>query len=179
MKVLTKQETINYLLEKDYNYYSKHLKSYSNNPKYRGMEKKETQADYAAKHNIYIELSDGVFKLTDERKPSIKSTMYYNDNYDDPGKAYNTFKHYNTRFNKLYIMLEENHQLYINNYDVITYHLGAYYDNDFKRELTQEETDFIKDYIKNVYMVDFEKRLTNYYKKYNDYIYTMGYWADR
>ena len=146
--------------------------------------------------------SDG-YILKFDAKPSISKTLYYDDEYEDPGKSLKVFKNYN-KSNFEYDLEEwekETESLKNNGicsgaietkpfininfentkevYPVFYQYFGkSRRDKNTVRELTEEE---INDYllITKQLKKEYDQRLENYFFKYNKNIHTCGYWANR
>ena len=118
-------------------------------------------------------------------KPSIESTLYYDDETKGPNTDWEGFYNYNMRYKfELYNLTHRGDEVlvlisqYGKNSDGL--YCPRYMDKyEWKGELiTAEELTLINNAILEV-KDDYIKRLKTYFKKYSDKIGTHGYWANR
>jgi hypothetical protein len=150
----------------------------------------ERMIQHCLKSSKYIHI-DNMYVDVCDAKPSIDSTLYYNDEYPDIGNSYETFINYNmkkaprtyekfTRFS----YYDDEKLVIIPQYctDKTGGRLCAvtYKNNDKNQyiEVTPELLEQINAAIEEV-RADYKKRLDMYYKKYADKISSYGYWANR
>jgi len=121
-------------------------------------------------------------------KPSITKTLWYDDEREDCGTSFETFCWYNRHnmprtfelkhyYDKLYFI--PNYYGYDNiNLCSLTYldDFDKKFEN--KQEVTESELILINQAIEEA-KADYEKRLTNYFKRYGDKIRSAGYWVNR
>jgi hypothetical protein len=158
------------------------------------LEQKSYASDFK-RYNIYV-LNDGKYIILDT-KTHINNTIYYNDIYDTPTITLDYFINYNMRnfnYDLTEWETETKKQCFSGRYLKGPYIASNYYDsnevgirfycnNDFTdkykiRDLTDTElTEYLK--ITKELKQEYITRLTKYFKKYNNNIYTSGYWADR
>lgn len=152
------------------------------------VENNNSYKEYLIKSNNYIIYNDKLIKVC-EKTPSIKSTIYYNDECKSPKVNIYNFMKYNLSFNKKdkykkeAFKYGEYMRLYIykaSNYYTINYLFGT--------ESCLEEADKIEvtdELLKEINKVisksnkRYCKRLRSYYKRYGDKVSTYGYWANR
>ena len=153
--------------------------------------KKDGQPDdamisHCIKSHKYVEI-DGMFIICCDKKPTINSEMWYDDEQESPGKSWEVFSSYNnSNCPELRKLCERWGDLYlISNYwgyDSLELASLAYYsEEDVKpnyRKVTEKELVIINQAIQEV-IDDYQKRLKTYYKKYNKNIYSSGYWVNR
>lgn len=119
-------------------------------------------------------------------KFGIDSDLYFDDEYEIPNKSEELFINYNMQKISRYCLdLTTDvfvYKAYRNNDDCLIPSQTGYgdriYDGTFVRFLTNEEKKIIQEIyedIKSKYL----KRLKNYYKRYSNKIYCIGYWANR
>jgi len=147
-------------------------------------------------------LEDGYYFMFDTM-PSIESTLYYPDDFADPGTSLEYFLSYNLKYFNydLSTWEREKHDLattgcccgiielhpFIN----LSYNDGkeVYYrfftrggesarDNYTIRDLTEDEISDILAITKDL-KEQYRDRLIKYYNKYKNKIHTFGYWRDR
>lgn len=144
--------------------------------------------DELVKGYDFIIYNDKLIKICD-KTPTIKSTIYYDDEYKAPSINIYNFMKYNLKFNKQNKYKEEvfafgeHMNLYIY-YGINCYHVGYMFgtESGFKEADKIEVTDeLLKEINKVVVKANkrYCKRLRNYYKRYNNKISTYGYWANR
>lgn len=159
-----------------------------------------------AKQNYYYQFNDNL--AIEFERSSIDRTMYYNDEYEAPSTALESFINYNFSHNfkdkgiASWIEMETDlretgcclgshskmwlAQYYNDNRKLLTLRTTREYQEYcepheskvFVRYLTDEET---KEILKAYEQIkqDYDKRLRTYYKRYHDKITTYGYWANR
>lgn len=160
-----------------------------------------------AKQNYYYQLDDGLVVVFE--RSSIESTMYYNDEYEAPSTALESFINYNMNHNfndngiASWIEMERDLRetgCCLGSHSKMW--LAQYYNDDRKilslqttvshfdgnlyahesREFVRYLTDEeTKEMLKAYEQIkqDYDKRLRTYYKRYHDKITTYGYWANR
>jgi hypothetical protein len=160
----------------------------------RSGEVDQSMVDHCLKSGKYIKIDD-LFIDVCSRKPSITTTIWYDDTRDDPGAGFVTFKNLNERHNMpSFYDLEGNYcgrirPLYIRvqyNNDrsggkVCTLEYIPEYDEraGIIRKVTQDDLNLINAAVQDV-RADYAKRLEAYYKRYGkDHVRSSGYWADR
>lgn len=152
------------------------------------------------KHDV-IMLENGYLIIID--KPSIHSTMYYDDEYEAPSTKidsfinYNLFRSYFDTFNKWIKDNEDYKKIgccsgrlmhkvaiskcfqYTFSPKVHWYALYVDFDNQDMYELLSDEEN--EQFINIMYELKeaYIKRLKTYYKRYQNKISTYGYWANR
>ena len=148
--------------------------------------KDEKMVAHCLKSSKYAEI-DGWFVDVCRAKPTINSEMYYNDEYDAPSTAKESFINYNKRNapdtfdtdrNKCYLRKQYWGQ---NGERLAAIECCRTWDEpstDVLRELTSAEMDTINAVITEV-QADYMKRLETYYNRYANKISTHGYWANR
>lgn len=145
------------------------------------------------KQHYVIKTTDNYLIDINIDKPSIKSDIYYDDETEAPAKSYENFELYNLRLQNTPLNDEsikniENLAIYKfnakynnnNTYYLLRNRNYHYYysDGELVRDLTEEEkADITKIYCEE--KEAFIKRLKAYWKKYQDKIYCIGYWANR
>lgn len=141
--------------------------------------------DYCMKSAKYICINNDTFVDIGKDKPTIKSTIWYDDTTEDPGTALDTFifeNRYNIpqelemtkRCETLKLSAKYNNRTNVKLCN-LTY---CSEDSDRQRDVTQTELDLINKTIREL-QEDYKKRLIAYYKKYSHKICSCGYWADR
>lgn len=148
------------------------------------------------RYSIYM-LDDNYHFIVIDTKWAIDKDLYYDDEQEPPKVTLNYFKTKN-QVNIKYTKIDKEETIkpyFIINYsgndkevcinrDI--YYLSNYYDdlkwaqdkNLFVSFLTDDE---VKDYnsIVDELNKQYDKRLENYYKKYNQNIFAIGYWVNR
>lgn len=150
-------------------------------------------ANYNAKTNNYYETEHGDIIEVRHRLPSIRNTMFYDDEYDAPEVSFKNFESYNMNswlqefapfeteyypFNEKYVAALKficDH-VYSACYLNVEGWRHSFKDGDIL--LTQEEIDILNAEIEKN-KEDYKKRLRTYWKKYQDKVTTYGYWANR
>lgn len=156
----------------------------------RSYWKDERMVKHCLEHDKYVKI-DNWFVDVCEAKPSISSTMYYDDEYDAPKTNKAQFLHYNqgnaprkleNSMRKYFLIKQYSGQ---NNEKLASITSYADYENPndnpyikIIKELTTEEMQEVNKAIEEVQQ-DYTKRLETYYKRYADKITTSGYWANR
>lgn len=147
------------------------------------------------RYNVYM-LEDNYHFIVFDTKWAINTTLYYDDETDDPGTSFLVFKHYN-EMNRQYHKLEDFNSMqpyFILNYSgndrevcvqrsiyYSTYENNLNHAKDkgyfykFMSDEEIEEYNKISDELNKLY----DERLEKYYKKYNKNIHTVGYWVNR
>lgn len=147
------------------------------------------------RYNIYM-LDDNYHFIVIDTKWTIDKDLYYDDEQEAPKVTLEYFKaknQMNIKYDKIekeeimkpYFMINYNgndKEVCINR-DI---YLSNYYDNLkwvqdkklFVRFLTDEEIEQYNNIVDELNK-EYDKRLENYYKKYNKNIYAIGYWANR
>lgn len=154
----------------------------------RNYWKKENMVAHCMKSSKYIDI-DGLFVDACDAKPSIRSTMYYDDEYDAPSTAMESFINYNWRSAPEPLDTERNRFFLIKQYcgnggDKLASVMACRRweepctSGEIIRELTDSDIEAINAAIEEV-RTDYRKRLESYYKKYAHKIGTYGYWANR
>lgn len=151
--------------------------------------KKENMVAHCMKNCKYIEIG-ALFVNVCDAKPSIRRDMYYDDEYAAPSTAMENWIAYNWRTAPDLLDTDRNRFFLIKNYcgkggDRLA-SIAACRRWEEKpltscepiREMTADEITAANAAIEEV-RADYRKRLENYYKKYSDKIYTVGYWANR
>lgn len=148
--------------------------------------------DYCMKSHKYLQIGEWFVSIGD-KKPSIKSTMYYSDVTDGPDLNRQNFIDYNSKFSMPNLLDAKN----------FAYYLGIQYSNQTTeklasiwtmtiytvryweekpeatiREFTPEEIEIINDGIQEL-RDDYLNRLNKYFDRYGNKISRCGYWADR
>lgn len=147
------------------------------------------------RYNIYM-LNDNYHFIAIDTKWTIDNDLYYDDEQEAPKVTLQYFKlknQVNIKYNKIendkmikpYFMINYsgndkevciNRDIYYSNYcDNLKW---AQDKNLFVRFLTNEEIEQYNNIIDELNK-EYDKRLENYYKKYNKNIYAIGYWANR
>lgn len=151
----------------------------------------ETMVKYCLKSSSYIDTGPYYINVGD--KPSIESTMYYDDETEGPDASkFEAFRDYNMRDKRFDIdaLIADNRHIWIyTNYtndrtggklkgwsttrlgDEPT-HLGEYH------KATEDDIKAIRQVLKEMEK-QFEKRLATYWKRYSNKVYAHGYWANR
>jgi len=160
----------------------------------RSGEIDQNMVDHSLKSGKYIRLGD-IFIGVCSRKPSITTTIWYDDTTDGPDPNWQNFLHLNVRNNmpKFY-ELESRYcgrisPLYIRvSYwnDKTGGRIASleYIPDDDKREgiirkATQDDLNLINAAVQDV-RDDYRKRLEAYFKRYGkDHVSSRGYWVDR
>lgn len=140
--------------------------------------------------NYYLFKTDDNYTIVIELdKPSIDSTLWFDDEKPIPKLSEELFINYNLH-NLRTINKKEHLKTFIynsfNNIDnkyncVLCSQDGYSYsvnDNTFKRYLTDEEENIILQ-IDEENKQNYIKRLKTYFKKYSNNIHCMGYWVNR
>ena len=169
--------------------------------KRKELEEKDNKKSFR-RYAIYM-LEDGYYFMFDTM-PCIESTLYYPDDFDDPGTSLEYFLHYNLKYFNydLSTWEREKHDLatigcccgsielhpfinlsYSNGGKEVYYRFftrcGASDRNEFTiRDLTEDEIDDILTITKQL-KEEYKERLIKYYNKYKNKIHTYGYWRDR
>lgn len=147
----------------------------------------ESMVKHSLKSYKYIDL-DGSIVDIGRAKPTISSTIYFNDEYEAPQVNYENFASYNKRLNgpseyklqtssyhgngRLKLIKDEKSNIAQLSYDDPR-------DESLEvREVSEKELEAINQGIREI-NDNYEKRLKTYYKKYSDKIFTSGYWAYR
>ncbi len=143
------------------------------------------------RYNIYM-LDDGYYLVMDT-KWSIDRDLYYDDELDAPEITFSYFEYknrMNIKYDELtdveyyrpYFMINYNNTKEVcvvrgrQNYDS---NLEYYKDKGlFVRFLTDDEIKQYNDIVTDL-KIKYQDRLANYFKKYRDKIYAVGYWANR
>lgn len=145
--------------------------------------------NHCLKSGKYVKIDNKFIDVCD-KKPTINKTLYYNDEFEAPEINFETFLAYNKSNMPTEYKLENRRFGEINPLLIIPqYHgdksnfklCGLTYiesDSDRAEEVTPEMLEVINEAIREV-REDYKKRLKNYWKRYNDKIYTYGYWANR
>lgn len=178
-RLLTKQEKENFVKNKGYCtlWYKDYLKNYE-----------------------IIVLDNGDF--IEINKPSVRSTLYYDDEYEAPSTALDSFISYNLFYSNLFYQMDkwiddnkfyqENgfcignllHRIGISKKQARTFvptckqfALYTNYQDEYYLLSDKENKEFIQIILslKEKYI----KRLNTYYKKYSHKVTTHGYWANR
>ena len=147
------------------------------------------------RYNIYM-LNDNYHFIVIDTKWAIDNDLYYDDEQEAPKVTLQYFKTKN-QINIKYTKIDKEET--IKPYFIINYsgndkevcihrdiYLSNYYDNLkwaqdkklFVRFLTDEEIEQYNNIVDEL-TKEYDKRLENYYKKYNKNIYAIGYWANR
>ena len=177
---------------------------YGNKPitedKRKELEEKDNKKSFN-RYNIYM-LSDGYYLMFDT-KPSIDSTLYYDDETPEPSKSLQYFINYNM-MNFKYDLSEWENAMeelktsrcisgkfettpfininFSNSKEVYTvfyeYCGVSRKDKTTVRDLTQDEISDILAITKDL-KEQYIERLTNYFNRYNKNIHTLGYWVNR
>lgn len=153
----------------------------------------QKMVDYCEKSSKYIDLGDYYLDIGDS-KPSIESTMWYDDETDGPDSSkFEAFRNYNMRGKRF--SLDELMTNGRTNVWVYTHYNGDRTGGKLKSWTTThtgEEPRHLGDYrlataddimaikqglaeIRN----DYEKRLRTYWKRYSNKVHASGYWANR
>lgn len=156
--------------------------------KKRNGETDQKMVDHCLKSGKYIKVDDMFVQVCD-LKPSINTTIWYDDEGKDPGSGKKTFMHYNERMNmpKEY----EPRFRYQDLHFIVQYWddktggrlAGLAYKEENStlpliRKVTPEELEQINAAVSEV-RADYAKRLETYYAKYSHKIHSSGYWANR
>jgi|GEM_PF-5238718 len=148
--------------------------------------------DKAETYNYYETENGDVIELG-RRLPYIESTMYYNDEHEEPKLAFKNFESYNLKYHlqefaPFTIEIRDLRHKYVAALKFLRDHVyracylspdgwpEAFKDGDIL--LTQEEIDILNAEIEKN-KEDYKKRLRTYWKKYQDKVTTYGYWANR
>lgn len=136
-------------------------------------------------YSDFIKIGDKIVRVGD-KKPTIHSTMYYNDELKGPDKDFESFKDYNILMagNDLLSDTKKDRGFFIsrnkgsNEYFCLSCY--SHFDNDrFEEYLLEPEDKKHVILALEILRADFIKRLERYYKRYKDNIDTCGYWANR
>lgn len=136
-------------------------------------------------HTAFIKIGDKLVSLG-EKKPTIQSTIYYNDELDSPGTGFESFKNYNIFMsgNNLFSEPDFERGYFIarnkgsNDYFILSRY--TLLDEDrFEEYWLEPEVRKYVDIAIEMIKSDFIKRLERYYKRYKNNISTCGYWANR
>ena len=151
--------------------------------------KTDKMADYCLKKCEYIEMDEHFVEICD-KKPRIDKTIYYCDESKNPGNSRENFLAYNNRnkpdkfendgFRKHYLAIhyiEQPNDKLTKIYCHDSLRDGNLPDNVI-RELTDDELNTINKAIDKV-AEDYDKRLNQYYNRYSDQVYCIGYWSNR
>jgi hypothetical protein len=120
-----------------------------------------------------------------QSKPTIHTTLWYDDETDGPGKSYESFVYYNMK--NAPDLLPKNYKYYImEHYTGRTtgrlMGIASLKQWDTVPEgytlMTDQEVKAVNAAITEV-REDYAKRLENYFKKYSSYICSSGYWVNR
>lgn len=150
-------------------------------------------AKYYAENDNYYETEQGDILKLGDRLPLIESTMYYDDEFEAPECAFKNFEKYNMELQdqefellKAEFFVRGNKQVtalrpiadHVYCVSILTIE-GVR--KDFTKKdilLSQEEIDLLNVEIEKN-KEEYKKRLKIYWKKYQDKIFTCGYWANR
>lgn len=159
----------------------------------------QSMAKWYADNFVCYETKDNKL-LTFKKRPSISSTIYYDDETEPPEITLDYFKYYNRHNMDEYIVIEpfndDKRPYFIDHYctdklrvAVIQDHEHGWIDyegdlQEYKRRNTFQrflDDDEIQEYNRIIEELreKYNKRLENYYKRYKDKIYASGYWANR
>lgn len=151
----------------------------------------ESMVKHCLKSSKYVQLDD-TFVSVCGAKPSIQSTMWYDDETEGPQVNFESFRRYNESNFPRKLELERNQygnrsKLFIAPH----YHgdktdgklAGLRYEPEDRpphggREVTPEELEIFNQAIEEV-QADYEKRLKTYWKRYSDKVHAAGYWTNR
>ena len=149
----------------------------------------EDMVQHSIKSYKYIEVN-GVIVEVGRSKPTIESTMYYNDETEAPERNYANFASYNKNLHepntyelygrshrgdgRLKIVSEDDN---VSGFGVSALTYGDMPDHN-TREVTEDELKEINAGIEEI-RANYDKRLKSYYKRYEDKIRVSGYWANR
>ena len=136
----------------------------------------------------YVKIDD-MFVGVCASKPSITKTIWYDDEREDPGAGWITFKNLNYRHNmpNMFESRRRSEELYFHsaywNDKTNGKLVGVTYDEEpFRvsviRKVTLEELAIINEAITEV-QIDYAKRLVNYFKRYSNHVRSEGYWVNR
>lgn len=157
----------------------------------RNGETDTSMVEHCLQSGKYIQI-DNMFVDVCSRKPSITTTLWYDDTREGPEANFQNFKNENERFN-MPSLLELEGQGIKELYFIVQYcgdHTGGrlvsltYVDGDDSRltpirKVTPAELEQINQAIEEVRQ-DYAKRLVSYFKKYGkEHVTSQGYWADR
>jgi len=134
----------------------------------------------------------GEYYLDFGDKPVISNKIYYSDQKpgsyemaDDPGTSWEVFKKYNLDLNLNSIDYSRGKNLCITTADNKTDGLVKYWSQKYTAEMrngdrlaTEEEKKIIEKYAEEK-KEEYILRLERYYKRYQNKITTVSYWADR
>jgi len=144
----------------------------------------QKMVEFCMKKDRYIYLN-GEFIKCCENKPSIDSTLYYDDTTEGPGNSFNAFRIYNIHNIPEQLKPASYGETLITSahYSNGSEKLRCFYyseniEADKGRIASAEELKAINEARKEV-ADDYEKRLKTYYKKYSKNIRSSGYWAER
>lgn len=156
--------------------------------KKRNGETDQKMVEHCLKSGKYVKIDDMFVNVCD-LKPSIDSTIWYDDEGKDPGSGKKTFMSLNNRMHMpdLYEMKFRYQDLYfiVHYWDDKT--AGKLVSLAYKeesstlpliRKVTPEELKKINAAVSEV-RADYAKRLENYFNRYSDKIHSCGYWANR
>ena len=148
------------------------------------------QVDWIIKNTAYAVNESGEYINCCTAKPSIESTLYYDDETAKPATNFDAFKRYNIRLHGQHQLQKE----FVKEYYCL---LNNWHDDKTggkmlaiqgrrnlnelsknERPLTENEFDLINAKIAEV-QKDYDLRLERYYKRYADKIKTSGYFANR
>lgn len=149
--------------------------------------------DYCIKHSKYVDMGDYFLNVGDS-KPTIESTMWYDDTTKGPDENFENFRAYNLRQNAhTFEDMTSNGRTqiwtYVNYYgDKTEGKLRGWSTTRVGEEprfndtqywaATPEEIEAIKKGLDEI-RADYEKRLETYWKRYSNKVSARGYWADR
>lgn len=159
----------------------------------------QRMAKWYADNFVCYETKDNKL-LTFKKRPSISSTIYYDDETEPPEITLDYFKYYNRHNMDEYIAIEpfndDKRPYFIDRYCTDKLRVAVIQNNEHKWISYEEELQNCKN--KNIFQrfldddeiqeynriieelrEKYNKRLENYYKKYKDKIYASGYWANR
>ena len=147
--------------------------------------KTEKDREYRDKHIIgettILKSKDGLIIDINMCKPSIDSTLWYDDETKAPENNYTNFELYNLK--NLNIYYEEAKMIFkndrINSSYTVAENSRLYdFEKDYIRDLTAEEKQDLQA-IAKVVKEAYKKRLASYWKRYQNKICWSGYWANR
>lgn len=152
------------------------LKTWDKTPKDR-----EYRDNHIIGSTIVLKTKEGKYILIDNDKPSISSTLWYDDETECPENSYSNFEAYNMRHNLHGNFLKNSQFLTKNDYkpDIfVDISDRTSIDDDYIRDLTNDEQEDIRHIFKER-EENYKKRLLSYWKRYQKNIHWSGYWANR
>lgn len=150
----------------------------------RSYWKKDDMVKHCMKNHKYIKIGEWFVNVCDA-KPTITTTIWYDDETEGPENNKETFMRANNRHTKE-LPTDRKYFIAKNWYRQTDQKLAAVTScktweepsTEVIRELTPEEMILVHQAVAEV-NADFQKRLETYYKRYSNKISVSGYWVNR